>query len=222
MPRMGREASRMNQKRHDDALRIVSQFLELAVEEGLAPRITNWATCGSVYLKFDNPKMGSMRIADHRGKRDREDVSKERYKYKWNLRRDVDKEYVARDRDTTRFFFGWHEIPAMVLRLKTYLTTINEGQERRRQQLELFGDPPTGKGVSDGRSGEERQGYNQSGQEEGRQPVGGDAEDRNEVGDLVRHSDSDRPVETGRGSEEGTPGEQEGSAALSPGASVSD
>lgn len=137
MARSNRQKHRQQRERHADALRIVNRFLEHATEAGLKPRVTNWADSGSVYIKFDDYRLRSLRISTHGGKRDRLDETRERYRYKWNLRQDVTRNYTRRDRGVVRFFFGWNEIEQLVIRMAEYLRTIDRDY-LRPGQLDLF------------------------------------------------------------------------------------
>ena len=57
--------------------------------------IWHLATTGSVYIRFDDVRMGSIRIGDHPGR--------EKLKYKWNIRLDKVKEGWRKD-DTWRYY----------------------------------------------------------------------------------------------------------------------
>ncbi len=137
MPRSKRKNHRSQRERHADALRVVNRFLEHATEAGLKPRVSHWADSASVYIKFAEYRLRSLRISTHDGKRDRMDQIHERYRYKWNLRQDVTRNYIKRDRGTVRFFFGWNEVEALVIRMAEYLRAIERDYERPGQ-LELF------------------------------------------------------------------------------------
>ena len=64
--------------------------------------VSKW---NSVYLKFRDPGMKSIRIGDHKGR--------EKYKYKWNL--DIGgKRRIEWDRNVERFYYGEADIDALI------------------------------------------------------------------------------------------------------------
>ena len=64
------------------------------------------AATGSIYIKFGDPKLCSLRIADHNGR--------ERYRYKWNLMLDGLKSYKKMDGNVCRRFYTADDIDKMV------------------------------------------------------------------------------------------------------------
>ncbi len=57
-------------------------ILTVLRQAGLKPYIHAKAVSGSVYIKFKVPLAGALRISDHK--------QRNRYHYKWNLRKDVE------------------------------------------------------------------------------------------------------------------------------------
>ena len=70
------------------------------------------ATTGSVYIRFDDSRMCSIRIGNHKGRN--------KLKYKYNLRNDISKEQWKKDEDVWRFYLPlnmWKSlIPVLVNR----------------------------------------------------------------------------------------------------------
>lgn len=66
---------------------------------GLRPYIYHLAFTGSIYIKFKGPYsfIGSLRVGDHSGI--------EKYRYKWNLRHDIDKYYEELDQGVIRRYY---------------------------------------------------------------------------------------------------------------------
>lgn len=59
---------------------------------------------GAVYIKFENPRLGSLRISDHAGK------FKDTYHYRWNLRKDLKGRSVSYPgHGRVRYFYGWDQ-----------------------------------------------------------------------------------------------------------------
>ena len=76
------------------------------------------ATTGSIYIKFEDARLCSLRIGDHDGK--------EKYKYKWNLRFDIKDSYETWDGGVRRFYFPITQVSKFVTRLRKYYSTIQE------------------------------------------------------------------------------------------------
>jgi hypothetical protein len=74
---------------------IISEIFDSLAE--FKPYIYYSALTGSVYIKFDNPRLRSLRIGDHDGR--------EKYRYKWNLRYDINKSYKEDDNSVMRYYF---------------------------------------------------------------------------------------------------------------------
>ena len=64
------------------------------------------AATGSVYIKFADPKLCSLRMADHEGR--------EKYRYKWNLMENGLKSYKINDGNVCRRFYTLDDIDKMV------------------------------------------------------------------------------------------------------------
>ena len=74
---------------------IISEIFEKLAE--FKPYIYYSARTGSVYIKFENSGLRSLRVGDHDGK--------EKYRYKWNLRYDINKSYSENDNGVMRHYF---------------------------------------------------------------------------------------------------------------------
>lgn len=71
-------------------------------------------TTNSVYVKFKNERLRSLRISDHDGY--------DKYKYKWNIRSDVNKMYVDNDNNIKRFYY-----PLSDFGISWFIKTILKG-----------------------------------------------------------------------------------------------
>lgn len=60
---------------------IANLVIEELNKRGMEAYIYHTATTGSIYIRFANPNMKSIRVGDHEGR--------EKYSYKFNLRSDV-------------------------------------------------------------------------------------------------------------------------------------
>lgn len=79
------------------------------------------AVTGSQYIKFKDPRVGSLRIGDHRGK--------EKYRYKWNLLAGGTRRTTHTDR-TERFFYPLDQLKEMCGDIRAH----------RRHLLEKYGE----------------------------------------------------------------------------------
>lgn len=67
-------------------------------------------TTTSVYIKFEDERIGSLRIGDHPGKA--------KYAYRWNLEKGRSGELV--DRGIRRYYYDWHEVNQMIHDIRLY------------------------------------------------------------------------------------------------------
>lgn len=63
----------------------------------------------SIYIKLDYGLANGIRIADHKGKK--------KYKYRYNVMNDLEKDYKTIDRGFERYYFTPKNIRKMVLRI---------------------------------------------------------------------------------------------------------
>ena len=74
---------------------IANKVIEELDKQGIKSYIWHKATTNSVYIRFEDNRIGSIRLADHRGR--------ERLKYKWNIFFNKCKEEWIKD-ETWRYF----------------------------------------------------------------------------------------------------------------------
>jgi hypothetical protein len=73
------------------------ELLVLLRLAGIEAYIYNKAKTGSVYIRFKDARIGSIRVGDHEGR--------QKYSYKYNLRLDIDKTYTKKDGKVERYFY---------------------------------------------------------------------------------------------------------------------
>lgn len=78
----------------------------------LRPYIRNQAETGSIYIKFREPLLRSIRISDHPGR--------SKYKYKWNIRCDIDEPFTEEDHGITRHYFPPDQIDLFLDEIKKF------------------------------------------------------------------------------------------------------
>lgn len=84
--------------------------------KGIVAFIYHGALTGSVYVKFGDSRLRSLRIGDHDGR--------SKYKYKWNLRSDIASSGEIMDHGVRRFFCRWDEWGKLIDRIKGYHDAI--------------------------------------------------------------------------------------------------
>lgn len=77
------------------------------------------AQTGSVYVHFDNPKLGKLRVGDHKEKKS--------LGYRWQLRTDIITSKVIQDKGHNQFFYPEDEVPQLVAHIKNYYNKILKG-----------------------------------------------------------------------------------------------
>jgi hypothetical protein len=92
--------------------KIANELVEKLNVEGFEAYIWHVAesTTGSAYIRFKNPLLCSIRLGDHNGK--------EKYKYKYNVRSDIQKSHTEVDRGTWRWYFKVEEIESLIAELR--------------------------------------------------------------------------------------------------------
>jgi hypothetical protein len=74
-------------------------------------------TTNSVYIKFRNKGLLSLRVSDHEG------IPK--YSYKWNLRSDIKEKYSKQDGRVNRIYFPFNEVNQLIRGIINYYYRMN-------------------------------------------------------------------------------------------------
>jgi len=108
------------------------EALEIVLDElaDLEPYVYHRAATGSIYVKFKERRLRSLRIANHNGR--------SKYSYKWNLRSDISRRYDRTDKGKKRIFFPTSEIKIMCHAIQRYYEAIKKGDIMEK---DLFIDP---------------------------------------------------------------------------------
>lgn len=104
---------------------VIEQLNEAGLEAYL---FHSSADTGSCYIRFKDKDLCSVRVADHEGRG--------KYKYKFNVRTDIDNSHTTTD-GAERFFFVPEDLPELVqsvLARKKYLASIGGGYYARTGQ----------------------------------------------------------------------------------------
>lgn len=99
------------------------EHLQLAEEitqelADLGAYIYHHATTGSTYVKFEDERIGSLRIADHPGRK--------RYRYRWNLITDgLDRPEKLNDRGINRWYYPAQDVTDLLRHIRNYVRAID-------------------------------------------------------------------------------------------------
>jgi hypothetical protein len=85
---------------------------------GIKSYIWALAGTGSAYIRFENNLMGSVRIGDHDGI--------EKYKYKWNVRFDLNQNGWKKEGEHWRFYCTPDSIAPLILKLKEHYLGVKD------------------------------------------------------------------------------------------------
>ena len=88
--------------------------------KSISPYIYHVSRWNSVYLKFQDKRLGSVRIGDHSGR--------EKYRYKWNIEIGGETRIEYHD-GVKRFYFADSNIPSFISRIKQYKATIEYNEQ---------------------------------------------------------------------------------------------
>ncbi len=106
-------------KRGDKISRASDELIFLLREKKLKPYLYHRKHRGSIYIKFEDSRLGSIRVANHDGKR--------KYAYRWSLRIDMSsKETRVRD-GKKMFLYGYSLIDNLVTHMTNYHKEIEKG-----------------------------------------------------------------------------------------------
>lgn len=89
----------------------------------------------SIYIKFLDERIGSIRVGDHNGI--------EKYRYRWNLRKDLNEIKLENDQGIVRHYYPFNQLDQMVADIKKYhrihvLGKINETRKSNCIGLGVF------------------------------------------------------------------------------------
>lgn len=98
----------------DVAHRITGELTDLGAQ------IFKVADSGSIYIKFAITGLGTLRIATHHGML--------KYKYRWNIRKDIDEGYKDLDRGVNRYYFAWPEPEEFYKSIRHFASTMQEAK----------------------------------------------------------------------------------------------
>lgn len=112
----------MQKTQTNDFVAIANNLIILLKNEGIESYIWAEATTGSVYIRFNNPLMNSIRIANHEGRK--------AYKYKFNIRSDMclSSGKWKKDNEIWRYYLPIHLWKEIIPLLKEKFISI-QGKE---------------------------------------------------------------------------------------------
>jgi len=91
-------------------------FAEMVVKklkaQGIEAHIYNVAQTGSIYIRFARKEFCSLRIGDHDGR--------EKYKYKFNLRSDIENFYEEIDKNIRRYYYPFSDVDELVQSIRRF------------------------------------------------------------------------------------------------------
>jgi len=104
--------------------RVRSEWIDLLGEfvleelKHLGAYVHKKATSGSLYIKFRDPRIGSLRIADHKGIKI--------YSYRWNLylKMPVDNPGIRKEGNVTRWYYSADDADEMCRAIERYAAAI--------------------------------------------------------------------------------------------------
>lgn len=106
---------------------IAKKLVQSLNDKGIKCYIYHQSKYNSVYVKFEDERMRSVRIADHKGR--------EKYKYKFNLRADVPRYKCTIDRGVKRHYYPENKWKVMRKHLINRYYKIN-GTTRKKALTE--------------------------------------------------------------------------------------
>lgn len=111
-----------------DTVPELKEFVLLALGE-LEPYVYHTSSWGSVYIKFPDQRIGSLRIADH--------PSRKHYRYRWNLLLKLgDHPGSVKKGKVTRWYYSKHSVDHMVYHILNYAAAIHR-KDRQQEQRAL-------------------------------------------------------------------------------------
>lgn len=106
------------------ARRLEKELVDLGLVITYAARTTT-----SVYMKFEDKRLGTLTVRDHKGK--------PKYKYRWNIVIGYNGNSRVRDNGYVRDFFNETEIDRFMEAIRAYHCAIRRRDKGRRQYEEM-------------------------------------------------------------------------------------
>lgn len=84
---------------------------------------------GSIYIGLKYPKMGKIRIGDHK--------ERKKYAYRWQIRTDIKEYYVISDKGHNQYLYPPHEIDNLISHITNYYKKVikSSGYQEPRDPL---------------------------------------------------------------------------------------
>ena len=123
-----RKRGKMRRKLTDKENRIMKAFEDASLE----PYVFCAAKSGSLYIKFKDSRLRSLRISNHKGY--------PKYSYKWNLIKNYKGPLVVEDCSITRYFYPFCKILDMIRHIKNYHNVVlrHEGPEKPKPKNVIY------------------------------------------------------------------------------------
>lgn len=92
--------------------KIAKEILAKLKDKSIKGHIHCHAKSGSVYVVFENSKLGKLRIGDH--------SERKKYGYRWNIRIDITEYYVDGSKGHNQYFYPLSQIDRLVDHIFNY------------------------------------------------------------------------------------------------------
>lgn len=95
---------------------ILERLIFLLSERGIKASLFKKAQSGSIYMEFEDPRMGKCRIGDHK--------ERDKYGYRWHVRMDITEYFIFVGKGHNQFFYPVSRLEDAVDHMKNYQEMI--------------------------------------------------------------------------------------------------
>jgi hypothetical protein len=108
------------------------EVISALTQQDVVAYVYHRATTGSVYIRFADSRIGSVRIADHNGR--------DHLRYKFNMRKDVKHFFTKKEKGILQYFVPMTKvgIQKLVMLIKERQTHVKDWQVKHRYNVPLY------------------------------------------------------------------------------------
>jgi len=99
-----------------DNVKIMRELRKALDRNGIKTVVYKIAQSGSIYIKFENTKMGSLRIGDHQ--------ERSKYAYRWQIRTDLEEYQLVDEKGHKQFMYPSSKINDLIGHISNYYRKV--------------------------------------------------------------------------------------------------
>jgi hypothetical protein len=121
----------------DNNPEIANNLIKLLSNANIKASIFKIALTGSVYIHFSNPKLGKLRVGDHK--------EKNTLGYRWQIRTDIKEPITKENKGHKQFLYPVTHISNLINHIKNYYNKVTKADPKPLGQILAEVDSPVGR-----------------------------------------------------------------------------